>query len=74
MQQATYKLLKDGSCFGEISGLEGVWANEKRLEDCREQLQEVLEDWTLLKIRSHQRVPGLKVAFDRRRLVKREYA
>ncbi len=74
MQSATYKLLKDGSFFGEIPGLNGVWANAKQLEACRKELQEVLEDWVLLKVRSRERIPGLQVSFDRRRMVKRQYA
>lgn len=42
---AKYKLLKDGSYFGEIPGIAGVWASTKYLEGCRQELQEVLEDW-----------------------------
>ncbi len=46
--EARYKFLQDGSYFGEIPGLKGVWANVKNLESCRKELQEVLEDWLLL--------------------------
>ena len=67
---ARYKLLKDGTYFGQISGLKGVWANSKNLEDCRRELQEVLEDWLLLKVRSRERVPGFEIKVDRRELVK----
>ncbi|MBI5794186.1 type II toxin-antitoxin system HicB family antitoxin [Candidatus Uhrbacteria bacterium] len=67
---AQYKLLKDGSYFGEIPGVQGVWANARTLEKCREELQEILEDWTLIKIRSREHVPGLRIAFDRRRMVR----
>lgn len=70
MSLAQYKLLKGGSYFGEIPGVQGVWASARTLEKCREELQEVLEDWTLVKIRSRERVPGLRIAFDRRRMVK----
>ena len=69
LQLAKYKLLKDGSYFGEIPGLSGIWANAKNLEDCRKELQEVLEDWILLKVRDHQRVPGFQIKIDRRELV-----
>ena len=48
MQQAQYKILEDGSYFGEIPGFQGVWASEQTLEDCRRVLQEVLEEWLLL--------------------------
>ncbi|MBI4480351.1 MAG: type II toxin-antitoxin system HicB family antitoxin [Acidobacteria bacterium] len=50
MEQAKYKLLEDGTYFGEIPGLQGVWGNARKLEDCRRELQEVLEDWLLLKV------------------------
>lgn len=48
LKEARYKLLKDGSYFGEIPSLRGVWANAKNLEDCRAELREVLGDWLLL--------------------------
>ena len=70
LKRARYKLLKDGSYFGEIPGLRGVWANAKSLEDCREELGEVLEDWLLLKVRDKERVPGFIFKIDRRELVR----
>ena len=71
LSKARYKLLQNGSYFGEIAGLRGVWANAKNLENCRTELQEVLEDWLLLKIRNRERVPGLTVKVDRRELVRK---
>ncbi|MBU2109878.1 type II toxin-antitoxin system HicB family antitoxin [Patescibacteria group bacterium] len=63
LKNARYKLFKDGTYFGEIPGLRGVWANAKNLEDCRRELQEVLEDWLLLKVRSKEQIPGfVKIA------------
>jgi len=70
LKRARYKLLKDGSYFGEIPGLKGVWANAKSLENCRKELQEVLEDWLLLKVRARERVPGFEIKIDRRALVR----
>ena len=49
MGLAKYRLLKDGSFFGEIPGVKGVWANAKSLEACSRELQEILEEWVLLK-------------------------
>ena len=69
LKQARYKLLKDGSYFGQIPELRGVWANGKNLEDCREDLREVLEDWILLKIQDHEQIPGFKLKVDHRELV-----
>ena len=70
LKVAQYKILKDKSYFGEIHGLKGIWASARNLEDCRKELREVLEEWLLLKIRSHENVPGFHMAFDRRELVK----
>lgn len=69
IKMAKYKILKDGSYFGEIPGLKGVWASAKNLEDCRKELQEVLEDWLLLKVRDNEKVPGFEIKIDRRELV-----
>ena len=68
--EARYKLLQDGSYFGEIPTIRGVWACTKRLETCQKELREVLEDWLLLKLRDRQRVPGFRLRVDRRALVK----
>ena len=58
---ARYKLLKDGSYFGEIPGMRGVWANAKNLEVCRRDLQEVLEEWIILKVRDGDFIPGFQI-------------
>jgi len=50
LNSAKYKILDDGTYFGEIHGLRGVWSNAKTLEKCRGELREVLEDWLLLSV------------------------
>ncbi len=59
MEAASYKVIEDGSYFGEIPGLQGVWANEPTIEECRAVLQEVLEDWLLLKLRDNDPIPQI---------------
>lgn len=59
MSRATYKILEDGTYFGEIPALSGVWANESTLEECRRVLQEVLEELLLLKLRDNEEIPPL---------------
>lgn len=59
MDRATYKILDDGTYFGEIPALQGVWANEGSLEECRRMLQEVLEEWLILKLRHNEEIPSL---------------
>ncbi len=60
MKKATYKILDDGTFFGEIPGFQGVWADEDTLEGCRRVLREVLEDWLLLKLRDDEEVPEVE--------------
>jgi predicted RNase H-like HicB family nuclease len=44
LRRATYKICpSDGSYFGEISEVPGVWAHADTLEACRDELAEVLE-------------------------------
>lgn len=59
MAEARYKALDDGTFFGEIPPCPGVWANESTLERCREVLQEVLEEWLILKLRDRDPLPRL---------------
>ena len=66
LKNASYKILGDGSYFGEIAGIRGIWANSKSLENCRKELQEVLEDWVILRLKGGEKIPGLNIRFDRR--------
>ena len=59
MHEAKYKLLEDGTFFGEIPSCPGVWANEKTLEVCRDVLREVLEEWLILKLRDGDLLPKI---------------
>ena len=60
MGEGKYRLLEDGSYFGEIPGFKGVWAEGKTLDKCRAELQEVLEEWILLKLRDRDPLPSVK--------------
>ncbi len=57
MCKASYEILPDGSVYGEIPGFEGVIANTPKLEECREQLLEVLEEWIFLGIHLGHSLP-----------------
>ena len=51
MNRATYEILPDdGTYYGEVPGFEGAYANAPQLEECRNLLEEVLEEWLLLSI------------------------
>jgi predicted RNase H-like HicB family nuclease len=43
-------LTDDGTYYGEIPGFEGVWANAASLEECRQELEEVLEEWIQFRV------------------------
>lgn len=60
LREAVYKILDDGTFYGEIPLCAGVWANEKTLEKCREVLHEVLEEWLILK--EFQKMNGINNA------------
>jgi predicted RNase H-like HicB family nuclease len=59
MDRARYRILEDRAYFGEVPGLQGVWASARSLEKCRAELQEVLEEWLLLKLRDNDPIPKL---------------
>lgn len=56
MRRATYELLDDGTFYGEIPILAGVYANAATLEACRDELAEVLESWVLLGVSMHHAI------------------
>ena len=60
LRKAEYKLLDNGTWFAEIPGFEGIWANGQTVEECRIELQEVLEEWLVLKIRDHDPIPEIE--------------
>jgi predicted RNase H-like HicB family nuclease len=60
MHKAHYEILSDGEgYFGSIEELQGVWANADPLEACREELQEVLEEWIVLGLRKGHHLPEI---------------
>ena len=51
MKKAKYEILQDDNTFyGEIPGFDGVYANSDTLEACRDELEEVLEEWILFRV------------------------
>ena len=58
MRKAHYEILPDGEgYFGGITDLQGVWANADTLEACREELQEVLEEWIIVGLKMGTPIP-----------------
>jgi predicted RNase H-like HicB family nuclease len=60
LEQAVYEIIEDdGTYWGEISGIHGVWARHTTLEGCRRELREALSDWIALRLRLGLQIPVL---------------
>lgn len=57
MRRAKYELLEDGRYYGSIPGFEGVWADGQTLEECRGELEEVVEEWLLFRLSRQLPIP-----------------
>ena len=57
---AKYEILADdGTYYGEIPECKGVYANARTLEECRRELQEVLEEWILFRVSRQLTLPAI---------------
>ena len=60
LEQAHYEIIEDEEpYYGEVPGLEGVWATGSTLESCRSNLAEAVEDWLLFSIAKGLSIPAL---------------
>jgi len=60
MELAQYEIVEeDGAYWGEIPGLQGVWARHQTLAGCQRELREALSDWVALRLRLGLRIPEL---------------
>jgi predicted RNase H-like HicB family nuclease len=60
LRHARYEILPDdGSYYGAIPECNGVYANAETLEECREQLREVLDGWVLLRVHRNLPIPAI---------------
>ena len=57
MQHAQFEQMEDGRCYGTIPPCQGLWADGDNIEQTREALREVLEDWILVKTRFNDPLP-----------------
>ena len=61
MRQARYEIVEDdGSFYGHIPAIPGVWANAKTLEACRDELESVLEGWVLVSVADRSPIPDIE--------------
>ncbi|HLL48218.1 MAG TPA: type II toxin-antitoxin system HicB family antitoxin, partial [Longimicrobiaceae bacterium] len=61
MHRARYEILPDeGTFYGEIPGFDGVYSEGEALEACRDELEEVLEEWIFFRVSRSLPVPELE--------------
>ena len=60
LKRARYEIIDDEELYyGEVPELRGVWATGKTLEECRENLREVIEGWLILSLKKGLPIPEL---------------
>ena len=60
LNRAHYEMIVDEEPFyGKVPALEGVWATGSTLEECRTNLAEAIEDWSLSSVARGFPVPPL---------------
>ncbi len=58
--KAKYELIDDKEpYYGEVPGLQGVWATGKTLEECRRNLAEVIDGWLVIRLRRGLPIPAI---------------
>lgn len=60
LDRAHYEIIQDEEpYYGDVPGLDGVWATGKNLEECRKNLAEAIEDWLFFSIARGLSIPPL---------------
>ena len=60
MRAAKFETLEDGTVYGEIPGLQGVWSEAETLEESRAELEGVLREWLDLRLSRELPVPAVE--------------
>ena len=64
LKKAHYEIIDDEEPFyGEVKELKGVWATGKTLEECRNNLKEVIEGWIIVSIKKDLQIPIIKTGY-----------
>jgi predicted RNase H-like HicB family nuclease len=60
LRHAHYEIIKDEQpYYGEVPELQGVWATGKSLEECRQNLSEVVDGWVLVRLSRGLTIPAI---------------
>jgi predicted RNase H-like HicB family nuclease len=60
LEKARYEIIGDDEpYYGEVPELEGVWATGNTLEECRRNLEEVIDEWIVFRLRRGLTLPSI---------------
>ena len=59
LRHAKYEILEDGTYMSIVEGLQGVIAIGDTIEECRQDLIEVIEGWIALRLRMGDTIPPI---------------
>lgn len=60
LDKAKYEIIEDDEpYYGEVPGLKGVWATGKTLEECRQNLAEVIDGWLVVRLKRGLPIPPI---------------
>lgn len=61
LKRAKYELIddKEEPYYGEVPELKGVWAQGRTLEECRENLADVIDGWIFVRLKKGFDIPSL---------------
>jgi predicted RNase H-like HicB family nuclease len=60
LAQARYEIIEDDEpYYGEVPSLAGVWATWETLEECRQNLAEVIDGWIVIRLKKGLSIPPI---------------
>ncbi len=60
LEKAGYEIIDDEKpYYGEVPGFEGLWATGMTLEECRRNLEEVIDEWIIFRLRNGLLLPRI---------------
>lgn len=59
LKRAKYETLEDETYMATVEGLRGVVATGETIEECRQDLVEVIEGWIALRLKMGDTVPAI---------------
>ena len=58
LENARYEIIDDKETYyGEVAGFEGVWSSGNTLEECQQNLEEVIDEWVTIRLAKGLPIP-----------------